>query len=70
MADETGITVVRGRPDAVEIAAVTAVLMALLRDRGAPPDTPAPAARADWIVKDTGGRGPVSWSARPGRGPQ
>ncbi|ARF77452.1 acyl-CoA carboxylase epsilon subunit [Kitasatospora albolonga] len=70
MADTTGITVLRGRPDAAEIAAVTTVLMALLRDRAAPPDPPGPAERAGWSVRGTGGQGQVSWAARHGRGPQ
>ncbi len=61
---------IRGRPDAAEIAAVTTVLMALLRERATSPDPPARAERADWSVRGSGGQGRASWAARHGRGPQ
>ncbi|MFD9443889.1 acyl-CoA carboxylase subunit epsilon [Streptomyces sp. NPDC060006] len=70
MADETGITVLRGRPDDAEIAAVTAVLLALLRDRPVPEDSPAPAEAAGWSVRGAGGPGRPSWAGRHERGPQ
>lgn len=62
MTDETHITVVRGRPDAAELAAVTAVLLALSR-RDREPDQEAKAAYADWTVKNAGHRLP-SWPGR------
>lgn len=62
MTDETHITVVRGRPDAAELAAVTAVLLALSR-RGPEPETETKAAYADWTVKNASHLSPP----RPGR---
>jgi len=62
MTDETLITVVRGRPDEAELAAVTAVLLALAR-RGREPDTAAKAAYAHWTVRNAGHRSP-SWPGR------
>ncbi|MER0443344.1 acyl-CoA carboxylase subunit epsilon [Streptomyces sp. Edi4] len=50
MSNETRITVVRGRPDADEIAAVTAVLLALARRAEEPADE-VRAAYAAWTVK-------------------
>ncbi|QGV77487.1 acyl-CoA carboxylase subunit epsilon [Streptomyces ficellus] len=70
MAEETGITVLRGLPDAAELAAVTTVLLALLRDRSRPADEPRPAAYADWSVRGTGGPTPGGWPARHLRGRQ
>ncbi|MEU2154420.1 acyl-CoA carboxylase subunit epsilon [Streptomyces sp. NPDC019396] len=67
MAEETGITVLRGLPDAAELAAVTTVLLAVLRDRARQADGPEPAAYADWSVKGTGGQVPAAWSARQTR---
>ncbi|GAB3961185.1 acyl-CoA carboxylase subunit epsilon [Streptomyces sparsus] len=48
MAEELRLTVVRGGPDEVELAAVTAVLLARLRERQREADDPAPAPRANW----------------------
>ncbi|MEU8028839.1 acyl-CoA carboxylase subunit epsilon [Streptomyces sp. NPDC049099] len=63
MANDTRITVVRGRPDAAELAAVTAVLIALARRAQEPEDLPG-TVFADWRVKG-GGPGPaVSWPRR------
>jgi hypothetical protein len=62
MTDETHITVVRGRPDAAELAAVTAVLLALAR-RGREPDPAQKAAYAGWTVRSAGHR-PPSWPGR------
>ncbi|MFF1451688.1 acyl-CoA carboxylase subunit epsilon [Streptomyces sp. NPDC058274] len=53
MSNETHITVVRGQPDEVELAAVSAVLLALSR-RLPEVDEATLAAYADWTVK--GGR--------------
>ncbi|MEU6658616.1 acyl-CoA carboxylase subunit epsilon [Streptomyces sp. NPDC046821] len=50
------ITVVRGRPDEAELAAVTAVLLALVR-RADEPDDATKSAYAGWTVKG-GGHGP------------
>ncbi|MGW3202932.1 acyl-CoA carboxylase subunit epsilon [Streptomyces sp. NPDC001135] len=50
MSNERHITVVRGRPDAEELAAVTAVLLALVR-RARQPEATALAAYANWTVK-------------------
>ncbi|MCX4642702.1 acyl-CoA carboxylase subunit epsilon [Streptomyces sp. NPDC055059] len=47
------ITVVRGRPDDAELAAVTAVLLALVR-RAGEPDDETKAAYAGWTVKGGG----------------
>jgi hypothetical protein len=54
MAEETGITVLHGKPDAAELAAVTAVLLARLR--------------ADWTVRGDGRPVATSWTVRPPRG--
>lgn len=57
-------TITRGRPDEHEIAALTTVLLTVLRTPAAGPDTAGTDARAP------GGRGPlrrrpgVSWTAR------
>ncbi|MFJ2741713.1 acyl-CoA carboxylase subunit epsilon [Streptomyces sp. NPDC087440] len=64
-ATATGITVLRGRPDAAELAAVTAVLTARLRQAeaaGARAAAPAAPARADWAVENLGHRTEVPWS--------
>ncbi|MBB1242204.1 hypothetical protein GL263_01215 [Streptomyces durbertensis] len=51
-AEETGITVVRGQPDAVELASVTAVLLAVLRAaRHRPAEAPRSGGYADWTVR-------------------
>jgi hypothetical protein len=55
MANPTHIKVVRGRPDAAELAAVTAVLLALVR-RAGEPDDETKAAYAGWTVKSGGHR--------------
>ncbi|MFF8828549.1 acyl-CoA carboxylase subunit epsilon [Streptomyces sp. NPDC015131] len=68
MAEETGITVLRGVPDAAELAAVTTVLLALARRRSQPADEPPPAPSADWSVRGTGGATPAGWPARHRRG--
>ncbi|WP_338676864.1 acyl-CoA carboxylase subunit epsilon [Streptomyces sp. SCSIO 30461] len=71
MAEETGITVLRGLPDAAELAAVTTVLLAVLRERARQADPPdganPPVVYADWSVKGTGGQVPAAWSARQTR---
>lgn len=56
------ITVVRGRPDEAELAAVTAVLLALAR-RSGEPDEETRAAYAGWTVKRGGHRPAVTWAA-------
>ncbi|GGY78735.1 hypothetical protein GCM10010327_06350 [Streptomyces nitrosporeus] len=56
------ITVVRGRPDEAELAAVTAVLLALAR-RAGEPDEETRAAYAGWTVKRGGYRNPATWTA-------
>ncbi|MEU7061143.1 acyl-CoA carboxylase subunit epsilon [Streptomyces sp. NPDC046197] len=61
MADTTHITVVRGQPDETELAAVTAVLLALARRRDAP-DEDERTAFAGWTVKGGGYHTPVAWS--------
>ncbi|MFG2885276.1 acyl-CoA carboxylase subunit epsilon [Streptomyces sp. NPDC048297] len=63
MSQQTRITVVRGRPDAAELAAVTAVLLALAR-RAREPDEEVRAAYADWTVKNPGHRPAVAWPER------
>ncbi|GHA82754.1 MULTISPECIES: acyl-CoA carboxylase subunit epsilon [Streptomyces] len=63
MANPMRITVVRGRPDEAELAAVTAVLLALVRRTGEP-DGDVAAAYAGWTVKNGGHRTPVAWSGR------
>ncbi|MEV8594614.1 acyl-CoA carboxylase epsilon subunit [Streptomyces sp. NPDC052012] len=68
MAEETAITVLHQNPDAAELAAVTAVLLARLRMRARSGDTPAPAPRAGWTVRGEGRTAPVSWTAQPPRG--
>ena len=59
-------TVVRGQPDHQELAAVTAVLMALMRTcESDPQGTPVEKRRAGWSVRSVWDRrpGPVtSWS--------
>ncbi|WP_327114656.1 acyl-CoA carboxylase subunit epsilon [Streptomyces sp. NBC_01341] len=62
MANPMRITVVRGRPDAAELAAVTAVLLALAR-RSGEPDEETRAAYAGWTVKRGGHRPAVTWTA-------
>lgn len=62
MADDISLSVVRGQPDEAELAAVTAVLLALLR-RAGEPDQERLAAYARWAVKGGGHRSPVAWSA-------
>lgn len=63
MPKETHITVVRGRPDEAELAAVTAVLLALAR-RAQEPGEEERAAYANWTVKNRGHRPAVAWPAR------
>lgn len=68
MAYDAHITVVRGRPDAAELAAVTVVLCSLLnrlRPRAEPgtDGRAAPLARATWGRERY--RPPVAWSADP-----
>lgn len=59
MVNQMRITVVRGRPDEAELAAVTAVLLALVR-RAGETDDEVQAAYAAWTVKGGGhGRGAV-----------
>ncbi|MFI2643391.1 acyl-CoA carboxylase subunit epsilon [Streptomyces sp. NPDC018610] len=60
MADTTRITVVRGQPDAAELAAVTVVLLALVR-RGEAPDEERRTAYAGWTVKSGGHRTEAAW---------
>ncbi|GAA2382250.1 hypothetical protein GCM10010420_00100 [Streptomyces glaucosporus] len=70
MPDETRptlLTVVRGAPDDLELAAVTAVLLALLRndpadDPGGGPGPEGPAPRAGWRAGRPGYRSPRAWS--------
>ncbi|WP_095757308.1 acyl-CoA carboxylase epsilon subunit [Streptomyces xinghaiensis] len=65
MANETRLTVVRGRPDEAELAAVTAVLLARLRGaRGPDAEPPPPPPRAGWGPGSDRFRPPVTWSAR------
>lgn len=65
MAYDAHITVVRGEPDAAELAAVTVVLCALLNRPRPGADGGAPLARATWAR--TGGRfrPAVTWTADP-----
>ncbi|MGK5627335.1 acyl-CoA carboxylase subunit epsilon [Streptomyces sp. URMC 123] len=64
MATEMRVDVVRGRPDAVELAAVMAVLLALLRaGAGRPVDATEPV-RAPWRPAGARYRPPVTWSGR------
>lgn len=58
----------RGRPTAAELAAVTAVLLALRNTAAQARQAPAPTAYAEWSVKR--GRAATAWSARHRRGPQ
>ncbi|GAA1274007.1 hypothetical protein GCM10009646_71210 [Streptomyces aureus] len=53
MVNQMRITVVRGLPDEAELAAVTAVLLALVR-RAGEPDDETKAAYAGWTVKGGG----------------
>lgn len=53
----------RGEPDASELAAVTTVLLALLRQGATSPQEPDPAGHADWRVRGDAGPVPASWSA-------
>lgn len=55
MANPMRIEVVRGRPDAAELAAVTAVLLALARRPGRPGAAARPA-YAGWTVRSGGHR--------------
>ncbi|MGW8794647.1 acyl-CoA carboxylase epsilon subunit [Streptomyces althioticus] len=64
MANPMRITVLRGRPDEAELAAVTAVLLALVR-RSGEPDEAIRAAYAGWTVKRGDARPSVTWAARP-----
>lgn len=63
MANPMSITVVRGRPDEAELAAVTAVLLALAGRAGEPDETTA-AAYAGWTVKNDGHRTAAAWPGR------
>ena len=57
MVNQMRITVVRGRPDEAELAAVTAVLLALVRRAGGPGQAAhaeTEAAYAGWTVKGGG----------------
>ncbi|MFE4589054.1 acyl-CoA carboxylase subunit epsilon [Streptomyces laurentii] len=63
MANPMTVTVVRGRPDEVELAAVTSVLLALARRAGEPEEETA-AAYAAWTVKNDGARTSVGWPGR------
>ncbi|MFP3991483.1 acyl-CoA carboxylase subunit epsilon [Streptomyces sp. E11-3] len=63
MADETSITVLRGHPDEAELAAVTVVLLALLRGSGEP-EQEVLAAYAGWTVKGGGYRPSAAWSGQ------
>ncbi|MFF8293450.1 acyl-CoA carboxylase subunit epsilon [Streptomyces sp. NPDC016309] len=62
MVRTTRITVLRGQPDEAELAAVTAVLLALAR-RAGEPDEAEKAAYAEWTVKAGDYRPPM---VRPG----
>lgn len=66
MANQTAFTVVRGQPDAEELAAVTMVLLVLLSDSGGPQeqDDEANPPYADWTVKGRARRSAVAWSGR------
>ncbi|QOV35709.1 acyl-CoA carboxylase subunit epsilon [Streptomyces ferrugineus] len=68
MADGTGITVLHGKPDAAELAAVTAVLLARLRALSADVPATAAAPRAEWTVRGDGRPAATSWTARSPRG--
>ncbi|GES27557.1 acyl-CoA carboxylase subunit epsilon [Streptomyces angustmyceticus] len=61
MANDIRFTVVRGRPDKAELAAVTAVLLAVLRagETAAPAPGEPPVPRAGW---SRARRAPVGWS--------
>jgi hypothetical protein len=57
---EPHFTVVRGQPDAAELAALTAVLLTVLaRPHGEPPRRP----RAPWAHNRRRFRPPAAWSA-------
>ncbi|MET7800285.1 acyl-CoA carboxylase epsilon subunit [Streptomyces decoyicus] len=64
MANDIRFTVVRGRPDEAELAAVTAVLLAALRaGEAAGPGTGEPLPpRAGWGRAHGPRRSPVGWS--------
>ncbi|WP_244417470.1 acyl-CoA carboxylase subunit epsilon [Streptomyces hygroscopicus] len=64
MANDIRFTVVRGRPDEAELAAVTAVLLAVLRagqEAGPGAGEPLPP-RAGWGRAHGPRRSPVGWS--------
>ncbi|MFG2832684.1 acyl-CoA carboxylase subunit epsilon [Streptomyces sp. NPDC048434] len=64
MANDIRFTVVRGRPDEAELAAVTTVLLAVLRaGEAAGPETGEPLSpRAGWGRAHIPRRSPVGWS--------
>ncbi|ORT56556.1 acyl-CoA carboxylase epsilon subunit [Streptomyces sp. CB03238] len=66
MDEQTAFRVVRGQPDAEELAALTTVLLALLNRAGATEqqEAGAPAAYADWSVRGRARRPAVDWSGR------
>ena len=70
MSEHAFLRVVRGQPDEIELAAVTAVLLARLRAGGHPAE-PDPAAggtaprRAGWGAGRFRHRSAVPWSAAP-----
>ncbi|GHH51147.1 acyl-CoA carboxylase subunit epsilon [Streptomyces candidus] len=68
MAEETEIIVLRGNPDAAELAAVSTVLLTLLRDRGRAPAQPPEAEPAHWSIRGADGRGPLYRGLWDGRG--
>lgn len=66
MPEHIFFTVLRGHPDEAELAAVTTVLMAVLRDRARPVSDAGTSAGA----RDAGAPGRASWGvARPRRRP-
>ncbi|MFJ9469738.1 acyl-CoA carboxylase subunit epsilon [Streptomyces caniferus] len=64
MANDIRFTVVRGRPDEAELAAVTAVLLAVLRtgETAGPGAGEPPVPRAGWGRAHRPRRAPVGWS--------
>ncbi|MEV7981413.1 acyl-CoA carboxylase subunit epsilon [Streptomyces sp. NPDC086519] len=66
MANPMSITVVRGRPDETELAAVTAVLLALAGRAGHPYAAGAATATAyaGWTIKNDGHRTAAAWPGR------